>query len=252
MSQYNLNKKNKLNFKDYVLRGIGLVIFILVLFFAINYFVKSRAFSIKPFYVDSLGVETLTRKSLIKKVYELNSIIQSNNARISRIEILENENQKLKKELGRSGVSGGILANVLTIPNRSIYDTFIIDAGAEQGIAEGMNVYAFDAIALGTISEVYNEKSLVTLFSQSGRETVGNVVNSEMNITLVGRGAGEYEVRMPRDIAFAVGDKISFQSINPTVLAEIKKIMTDPRDPFQRLLAKTPMNLVNLKWVIVK
>src|SRR5690606_1039257 len=108
------------------------------------------------------------------------------------------------------------------------------------------------AIALGTVSEVYNQKALVTLFSQSGRETVGNVVSSEMNITLVGRGAGEYEVRMPRDIAFAVGDKVSFQSINPTVLAEIQKIMTDPRDPFQRLLAKTPMNLVNLKWVIVK
>lgn len=252
MSQFNSNKKNKFKTQDYAIRIIGFLFLIFIVFLISRFFIKSNNINAPVFYIDTIDANLMTRSSLIKKVNELNSVIDSYNAKISRLDLLENENAKLKKELGRSSSSTGVLANVLTMPKRSIYDTFIIDIGADHGIHKGMTVYAFDSIALGTIAEVYDNKSLVSLFSQSGRETVGNVNGSDMNITLIGRGAGEYEVRMPRDISFAVGDKISYQSIETVVLAEIQKIMTDPRDPFQKLLAKTPINLINLKWVIVK
>ena len=73
-----------------------------------------------------------------------------------------------------------------------------------------------------------------------------------MALKLLGRGNGEYEVHMPRDIRFDVGSIIAYQSSTPTILAQIERIVTDPRDPFQRLLAKAPVNLQALKWVIVK
>ena len=110
------------------------------------------------------------------------------------------------------------------------------------------------AIFLSTLlfSEVSENSSTVLLFSASGRETVGTTSGSDIALTLIGRGAGEYEVRMPRDIVFEQGGLISQQSLEVHPLATIQKIVTDPRDPFQRLLAKAPVNLQTMKWVVVK
>lgn len=116
----------------------------------------------------------------------------------------------------------------------------------------GQTVYGFGSIALGTISDAAVDHATVSLFSTSGRETSGNVGSGNVAVTLIGRGGGEYEVRLPRDLAFTVGDLVSYQSVHTAVLAEIERIVTDPRDPFQRLIAKTPINLQALKWVIVR
>jgi cell shape-determining protein MreC len=127
-----------------------------------------------------------------------------------------------------------------------------LDVGQSEKIEVGQTVYAFGSIALGTISEVSANSSTVLLFSASGRQTAGTTAGSDIAVTLIGRGAGEYEVRMPRDIIFEQGGVISAQSLGVHPLATIQKIITDPRDPFQRLLAKAPVNLQTMKWVIVK
>jgi cell shape-determining protein MreC len=158
----------------------------------------------------------------------------------------------LKAEFGRSDHIKGVLARVVVPPNRSIYDTIIIDAGVDEGITIGQNVFAFGSIAIGTISDVSTNSSTVSLFSASGRQTAGTTTGSDIAVTLIGRGAGEYEVRMPRDIVFEQGGGISTQSLGVHTIATIQKIVTDPRDPFQRLLAKAPVNLQTMKWVIVK
>jgi hypothetical protein len=57
---------------------------------------------------------------------------------------------------------------------------------------------------------------------------------------------------MPRDIVFEQGGIITEQTLKLNTIAVIQKIVTDPRDPFQRLLAKVPVNLQTLKYVVVK
>lgn len=156
------------------------------------------------------------------------------------------------RELARGIEPKGKLAHVLTEPNRSFYDTIVIDGGSTIGIHEGQIAYAFDSVALGTVSAVTPTTATVLLYSAPERETPGTSVGSDVTVTLIGRGGGEYEVRMPRDVRFEVGGMIAQQSINVANLARIEKIVTDPRDPFQRLLAKAPVNLQALKWVIIR
>ncbi|MCC7436514.1 hypothetical protein IT402_01405 [Candidatus Nomurabacteria bacterium] len=206
-----------------------------------------------PVNSDSASLAFESKQSLIKKVVSLQTTLDKQNASLVALSSLEKENENLKAQLGRSfDKDTGVLARVIFTPNRSLYDTMILDAGSDEGIEQDQIVYAFGDTALGTISDVQNKSSTVLLYSSPNRETVGNITGSNIAVTLIGRGAGEYEVRMPRDISFEQGGIISAQSLEVHTLATIQKIVTDPRDPFQRLLAKAPVNLQTLKWVIVK
>lgn len=227
------------------------VICIFILWFLVSWIRKYRASTV-PIYGDAISLATHSKQSLIKKVVALQSELDAKNASLSSLSTFEKENESLKAELGREGAIKGTLARVVVPPNRSIYDTIVLDIGEDEKVAVGQEVYAFGSIALGTVSEVLPHSSTVLLYSASNRETSGTVTGSDLTVTLIGRGAGEYEVRMPRDIAFQEGGVISQQSLIVHPLATIQKIVTDPRDPFQRLLAKVPINLQTLKWVEVK
>lgn len=168
------------------------------------------------------------------------------------IKALTAENESLKKELGRTDFIKGILATVITNPNKSLYDTLILDGGTDQGIVVGQHVYGFDGVAIGIISSVLSQTSTVKLFSAPNNETTGNVGTDNTQVTLIGRGAGEYEIKMPRDVHFALGDIVTTQTMETHVVGSVEKILVDPRDPFQILLVKIPLNLQNLKWVLVK
>ncbi|HTH93458.1 MAG TPA: rod shape-determining protein MreC [Candidatus Paceibacterota bacterium] len=216
------------------------------------FFVKRIASHVPPIYGSTVSGEFSSKRALISKVNALESQINSDQARLSTLAQLQNENDTLKAELGRVPPPKGILANVLSLPNRSFYDTMNIDAGSAEGVRKDMIAYAFGSVALGTVSSVTAHTSTVVLYSAPARQTTGTAVGSNVAVTLLGRGGGEYEVRLPRDVPFDIGGTVALQSTDAATLATVQKIITDPRDPFQRLLAKAPVNLQALKWVIVR
>lgn len=252
MSYYKRDAKKRKNRFHLLLWASIILAGVCILWVAFRYIFRSTALH-QPVLSGGTVVNMLTSKrTLVRRINELQTTLESYDVEVLRAKMLEQENNELKTELGRVPKPQGTLAHVLTLPNRSFYDTFIIDAGSAEGIMEGSTVYAFGAVALGTISVVNNHQSTVLLFSKPGRETAGTTVGSDVAIILIGRGAGEYEVRIPRDVRFEEGGLIGYQSVDTAVLARIEKIITDPRDPFQRILAKAPTNLQALKWVIVR
>jgi cell shape-determining protein MreC len=231
----------------------GLVAVALVLLIVIVKIVISRTVKNIPIVSSDTAALTLnSKRALRSKVTELETTIASYDARLTALSALADENNKLKAELGRTPPPKGVLAHAITVPDRSFYATFVIDAGSAEHVSVGQTAYAFGNIALGTIASVEEHSATVELYSASGRETAGTAEGSEVAVTLIGRGAGEYEVRMPRNIPFDIGSSILEQSVHTAILATIEKVITDPRDPFQRLLAKAPVNLAALKWVIVR
>lgn len=225
---------------------------IILLVVLATFFMKKIASHVPPIYGSTIGNEFLSKRALISKVTALELQINSDQAKLSTLAQLQNENDTLKAELGRMPKPTGVLANVLSLPNRSFYDTMNIDAGSAEGIKQDMTVYAFGSVALGTISSVAPHTATVVLYSAPGHQMTGAAVGSNVAVTLIGRGSGEYEVRLPRDVPFDIGGTVALQSADVTTLATVEKIITDPRDPFQRLLAKAPVNLQALKWVIVR
>lgn len=250
MQRFNKQFKRRMPLTPMVARVVIIVISVVILFIIIRSIVRhSQVIEIRAEYAKEV---IQSKQSLITEIDELKAVIDSYQTTITQHRILKEENEKLKAELGRMAPEKGILAAVLTQPNRSFYGTMLIDAGAAEGIMEGQIAYAFDSVAVGTISEVSERTSTVLLYSAPNRETAARAEGSDVAIALIGRGNGDFEVRMPRDVNFSIGDAILYPSVNTTLLAQIEKIVTDPRDPFQRLLAKVPINLTTLKFVIVR
>jgi cell shape-determining protein MreC len=232
---------------------IGIIIVSAIIFITLATIVTKKIIShIPPVYGGTVADEFLSKRALISKNNALEDRINSYDAQLTTLAELQEENTTLKVELGRTPAPTGVLANVLTLPNRSFYDTFIVDAGSAEGIKQNMVVYAFGSVALGTISAVDTHTATVELYSAPGRQTSGTATGSDVAVTLSGRGGGEYEVNLPRDVPFNVGSIVAAQSTTDATLATIEKVITQPQDPFQRLLAKAPVNLQALKWVIVR
>lgn len=208
---------------------------------------------ISPIAIKNGGYLFTSKRATAEKLETLTTTLNEKESALATLALLEKENAELKALFGRTQSDPGILAAVIALPSQSLYSTLVLDAGSDEGVEVGMAVLAFDATELGVIDSVTERRSVVILHSSPGKETAGTIVgSSDTTVKLIGRGGGEYEVRIPRELVFDPGMLIITQSVFPKPLAQIEHISTDPRDPFQRILAKTPVNIENTRWVTIK
>lgn len=166
-------------------------------------------------------------------------------------EIFE-ENAKLKEILGRAGGREVFLAAVLAKPNRSPYDTLIIDLGSRDGLVAGADVFAYGDVLIGKIMEVFPNSSKAGLFSTAGQKSDIVLAGQDVYLPAVGRGGGVFEISAPRDLEISEGAELLLPGLERRVLAVVTKIISDPRDPVQTVLATSPVNIQHLRWVEVE
>lgn len=195
-------------------------------------------------FLDSKG-------TLKKRNDELEQEIQELRLKLLSKDLLLQENKELKAVLGRVTERDVILAAVLSKPNNSPYDTLIIDIGKDKGIEEGDKVLFGGEIVIGTIKEVYAYSSKVELFSSPGLTHNVTLRDGTIPATAYGKGVGNFEITLPRDIEIALGDVITIPDTEVVVLGSILSIEKDPNSPFQTILVKSPINFSELRWVEV-
>ena len=162
------------------------------------------------------------------------------------------ENIQMKAILGRKiEKTNMVISTILSKPNHSLYDTLIIDTGAKNGISEGKRVFAFGNIPIGRIAEVYSDSSKVILFSNPGERTEV-VVGKDIFMQVIGRGGGNFEMNLVKDITLEKGMEVVLPGIHPYVLGIVETIISDPRDFFQKALLISPVNIQELKFVEVE
>lgn len=144
------------------------------------------------------------------------------------------------------------VAGILSKPNKSPYDTLVIDAGENENIEVGNLVFALGNIPIGKVAEVYGDTAKVTLFSSAREKT--EVVLSGQNafVEIIGRGGGNFEMTLPRDFIVEAGREVVLPGINPYVVARVVTIISDPRDAFSKALLVSPVNIFELKFVEVR
>jgi cell shape-determining protein MreC len=160
------------------------------------------------------------------------------------------KNQELKEILGRTDENKDtILASILV--NNQIFDTFIIDIGENQNIKQGDLVFAYGNIPVGRIAEVYSTSSKVNLFSKAKEKTSVIIQSKNIYIDLIGRGGGNFEIILPRDLVLEKGENVLLPDIDTYLIAKVDSIISDPRDSFQKALLTTPVNINQLRFVQV-
>ena len=163
------------------------------------------------------------------------------------------DDESLKEILGRKDPKVPmVLAAILAKPNQSPYDTLIIDAGTVEGIKTGDTVLALGDSPIGRVDVVYDNSAKVILFTNPGERTQAVVSGKDIFLELVGRGGGNFEMIMPKDLVLQKGDQVVMPGINSYALANVESILSDPRSPFTKALLTSPVNVEELKFVEVE
>lgn len=194
-----------------------------------------------------------SKKSLYLENESLKKDLDAMSAKIFNFDALEEENNKLKETLGRkSGDKDFVLSAILSKPNKSLFDTLIIDAGEKDNIEVGDIVFALGYIPIGKVAEVFPDSSKVVLFSTSLEKTEIVITGGDVFMEIIGRGGGNFEMILPRDFEILKGATVSLPGLDSSVIAKVETIISDPRDSYQKALLISPVNIQNLKFVQVE
>ena len=77
----------------------------------------------------------------------------------------------------------------------------------------------------------------------------------ETNISAeaIGRGAGNFIIKAPKEVAVTQGDIIRLPNLNPKFFGTVQDVEQTVTSTFQLILFRLPVNINNLRWVeIVK
>jgi cell shape-determining protein MreC len=199
------------------------------------------------------GIELSKSKStLIEEKRALEEKVQDNEALVAKHTTLEDENAKLTEMLARKKETTELtMARILAKPNQSAYDILLIDVGSEDGITTGAKVLARGDIPIGTVSEVNLHSSRVKLFTTNKEKTQGVIVGKDIFVDLVGHGGGTFQAMLPRDLVVEKGSTVATIDTGETI-AIAEESLADPRDPYQKILFRSSVNLFELRFVGVE
>lgn len=184
------------------------------------------------------GTESLAEEN--KDLRERISLLEAEHAEYAS---LVEENTELKQVVGRYEHTNIVLAGVLAKPNMSPYDTFIVDAGERDGVRIGDTVLFLGGAGAGHVAEVFADSSKVRLFSSYGETTDAVLGSAGIAVSLSGRGAGNFEIELPRDIEVAVGDRIVSPGLDARLLGTVFSISGTSSDSFKQVLVRGPANI---------
>ena len=197
----------------------------------------------------------VTKKSLIKENDTLKQRIRELESITAEIALLREENTTLTSLLKYTKNPSDIVTTALVVgkPSSSLFDTLVINQGNNAGVVAGDLVVAGDSILLGVVKSVTNTTAKVDLYSRHGYSHDSGFMIKTLGINVQGRGNGNenFIFEIPASIQIVDGDVVTLPEYPDRVVAVIKSVDSDPRNPFQKALARTPVNINELKFVQV-
>ncbi len=166
--------------------------------------------------------------------------------------VLRQENEELRALLNREDTTERIAAAILTRPNRTPYDTFIVDVGRKEGVSTDVRVFGPGGIVVGTVIEVYADTALISLYSTPGRVTEVVFGDDALTTEAVGRGGGDFEIRVPRGVEVTEGSPVYSPNLDGGILGVVEEVISLPADPFQTVLFDLPVNFQTLRLVLIE
>ncbi|MBI2108652.1 MAG: rod shape-determining protein MreC [Parcubacteria group bacterium] len=212
------------------------------IFWNIGVFIAERFSAAGIFFKD--------KQNLVEENTELQNALRIAKTQTLVYEAVIQENEELKRLLGREDVSRGILGRVLSQPNRSPYDIFYIDIGKDRDIITGSLVISGNVL-LGVVDTVYAHSAKIRLFSSPDTETHAVISKKKISATAYGQGGGVFEIKIPRDIEIAAGDAVMYPSIHNYLLGTVLKIESKSTSSFQSVFFRAPINIFTTQFVLV-
>ena len=247
-------KKDSPGNRTFIIRFFVVIVLIAIWFITAKTIFNSMS-AAKNVTTDILKqtVNLSTPKTIL--IERQNALQQQNELlqqQLAGMQLIEDENASLRQILDYPKTNYAMIpARVISKPSQSIYDRIMIDRGSDDGIKIGDRVIAGENSFIATIDVVTNNRAEGTLIS--GSFWKGDAVITRLGITVPveGKGSGNFELHIPRDLEVRDGDVMTLPGFSDFVFGIIKTVQFDERDPYQTVLARTPVNVQELKFVRV-
>lgn len=203
-------------------------------------------------YTAGLSSIFTDQAELERKNRELSRQLEELSARVLDRNLLIEENLKLKEMLGRAPSENVVLAGVLSRPPLTPYDTFILDAGSRETISLGDTVLFGGTVAIGYIDQVFTTTSRARLYSAPGEEIQVHIEGYDAQFTAIGRGGGNFEMKIPKEIDNILNKEVITTGIDQKVFGIIEYAELDPSDAFQIVLFRIPVNTSEINRVLIE
>lgn len=246
-------KKNK--FKKVIIILLIVIIFVLINLIPILFPQSLFSFTKGPIaYSQNLtstvfkNIQTLflSKKELIKENESLRNGIIERDVQILQDMVRFEEYDYLEEEIQKSPTGHNF--RVLSRPPFSPYDTLILKNKKDFDIQKDTEVYAQGAL-IGTVSDVENNVSTVTLFSSAGK--INNVRINNFDTEAKGMGSGRYEITVPKDIEIKEGWPITMPFYNNALMGAVIYVESHNSDAFKTVHFSVPVSLQNILFVTV-
>jgi cell shape-determining protein MreC len=194
-----------------------------------------------------------SKNSLASKLLELQDKFKEFSGLVKERDLLLEENKELKQLLSlKTEYSFTDTARVLSRPPRISYDTFLIDLGSLNGVEEGDLVFVENSVLVGFVSDVRLGSSVVELMSSPGFESEVRLLSSDLALSVSGTGGGSFRVNVPKGIEVSEGSQLVSVYDSSFLVAEVVRVIGDPQDPSQTVIAKAPFNMHYVNNVFLK
>jgi len=183
-----------------------------------------------------------------------NALINENERLKERLAALELEvaDRASSHSLNRHTETGGIISTILARPPQTPYDTLVIDAGSNDSLGVGAVVFMAEGPVLGAVREVSASTAKVKLFSAPGEKTAALLERHNIPVTLEGVGGGNFKIVLPREAEVVAGDRVLSADILSHLLAVVGEVKMEPTDSFKEVLARSPINIFNIHFVVIQ
>lgn len=232
-----------------VLIYIGMVVFVVIAWSPFKSFTapilestgffSSRVYSIFSGVSHKIYMYTASNEALYQESTRLNNELIEEKLHYIELATLKNDIQKY--ESLSVGFSQSLFAKRIGIIDTLVHDTFRVNKGRVDNVVLNTLVIGLGNVLVGTVSEVGNTTSLVSLL-WSGNQIAGRMSASGTVVTLMGVDDGVYRAEVPHEMDFKIGDVILYDNNPSLVLGIVRKINDNESDQFKEILIHIPFH----------
>jgi cell shape-determining protein MreC len=195
-----------------------------------------------------------SRRALQSKNELLSQRLAELEERAAAYAVVQSENEALRTLVrvvgtttnqGLSGVTAPIVSSLRSSP----YGTFMIGAGAGDGIVRDSIVLTNGGFVVGIVSDTSVHTAVVTeIFSpQASFETlIGGAL-----VTAQGRGGGNARAQVPRGLSINPGDAVIAPALGQRAIGIVGAVASSSASASQDVYIRLPINLASLQYVYI-
>jgi len=190
-----------------------------------------------------------TRASLEARNRSLQGELAQLEERAGSYDVLREENAQLRALLNLAGQSRGVTAPIVSSVRSSPYGTFLIGAGANDGITRGSLVLTAGEFVVGTVSDTGAHTATVVEAFAPGA-SIDGVLNGAAFV-ISGSGGGNGEGKVPRGITVAAGDPVFAPAFGQRAIGIVGAVASSTASASQEVYIRLPVNLASLQFIYV-